>query len=95
MDGKINKRAIKHLAELSRIKLTEKEEEKILKDLQKIIDYFNELKTVDVSGVLPMTGGTNLKNIFRKDDEENPYLGKGKKSFPDAKNDFLKVPKII
>jgi Asp-tRNAAsn/Glu-tRNAGln amidotransferase C subunit len=63
----IKKETIKHLAELSRIKLTEKEEEHLLKDLLKIINHFNELEEIDTSKVLPINGGTNNLNIFRED----------------------------
>ncbi|HDH31708.1 MAG TPA: Asp-tRNA(Asn)/Glu-tRNA(Gln) amidotransferase subunit GatC [Candidatus Wolfebacteria bacterium] len=67
--AKIDKEILKHLAELARIEIEEKDEEKLLKDLQEIIDYFKELKGVNIENVESMTGGSIfLSNIFRDDD---------------------------
>jgi aspartyl-tRNA(Asn)/glutamyl-tRNA(Gln) amidotransferase subunit C len=91
----IKKETIKHLAELSRIKLTEKEEEHLLKDLLKIINHFQELEEIDTSKVLPINGGTNNLNIFREDNPENPYQCQGKESFPENKKGFLNIPSVF
>lgn len=40
----ISKEKVKHIAKLSRLELTEKEIEKMQKDLSSILDYFNVLK---------------------------------------------------
>lgn len=75
----IDKKQIEHLAELAKINLTEKEEEKLVKNFQEILAYFDELKEVNTDNVTPMNGGTPLesrglqtgqamqKNIFRED----------------------------
>ena len=69
--AKIDKEILKHLAELARIEIEEKDEEKLLKDLQEIIDYFKELKGVNIENVESMTGGSIfLSNIFRDRSEE-------------------------
>ncbi|PIV64898.1 MAG: Asp-tRNA(Asn)/Glu-tRNA(Gln) amidotransferase GatCAB subunit C, partial [Candidatus Nealsonbacteria bacterium CG01_land_8_20_14_3_00_12] len=54
----INKKTLGYLAELSRIELNKESEEKLLKDLQKILAYFEELKEVDIENIEPMAGGT-------------------------------------
>jgi len=96
MASPINKTTLAHLAKLARIELDPKEEEKILKDLMEILDYFKELEALDTKNVHPMTGGTDLENIFRDDAErENTDRGRGVESFPEAKNGFLKVPKVF
>ena len=96
MASPINKIALEHLAKLARIELDPKEEEKLLVDLTEILDYFKELEALDTTNVIPMTGGTNLKNIFREDNErENTDLGAGAESFPETKNGFLKVPSVF
>lgn len=91
----INKKIIEYLANLSKIKLTKLEGEKLTFDIKAIINYFNELSQLDTSGIEEMTGGTNLKNIFRKDAGENPFKNLGKKSFPKNKKGFLEVPKVL
>lgn len=65
----INKRTLEHLAELARIELDKKNKEKLLKDLRKILEYFEELNEIDTAEVEPMTGGNIfLENVFREDD---------------------------
>lgn len=96
MASNIDKKTLEYLAELSRIELDEKEEEKLLADLRKILDHFDELKSLDTSGVEPMNGGTELKNSLREDEERtNTNQGAGADVFPESKDGFLKVPPIF
>ena len=96
MPSPITKHALKHLAKLARIDLGEKEEEKLLKDLQNILAYFDSLKELDTSNVAPLTGGTMLQNAFREDSaRENTNQGKGTENFPESQNGFLKVPPVF
>ncbi|MFH1759380.1 MAG: Asp-tRNA(Asn)/Glu-tRNA(Gln) amidotransferase subunit GatC [Patescibacteria group bacterium] len=98
----INKTHLDHLAELVRIKLSPKESEKFLKDLKKILDYFEELKKVNTIDIELMSGGTELKNIFRQDtvdlDKKTTSvdeIGRIMESFPETDRGYLKVPKIL
>jgi len=96
MASKIDKKTLGHLAELSRIKLDEKEEEKLIKDLEKILQHFEELNSLNTSGVEPMNGGTELKNSLREDEERiSTNQGAGVDAFPETKDGFLKVPPVF
>lgn len=96
MSSPISKHTLEYLANLARIELDPKEEEKLLKDLEKILDYFKELQALDTSAVEPMTGGTLLRNVFREDAErENTDQGEGKDAFPESHKGFLKVPPVF
>lgn len=96
MASEITKRELEHLAKLARIELDPKEEEKLLKDLASILDYFKELQKLDTANVAPMTGGTDLRNIFRNDAErENTNRGAGTEAFPEKKDGYLKVPPVF
>ena len=96
MASPINKKVLKHLAELSRFDLEGREEEKLLKDLQEIVAFFEELKMLDAGGVEPMTGGTGLKNVFRGDEERrDTNIGAGSGDFPEEEKGFLKVPPVF
>lgn len=92
----INKTTLARLTKLARIELNPKEEEKFLKDLTEILDYFKQLEKLDTTNVVPVTGGTELKNVFREDTErENTDRGAGVEVFPEVKNGFLKVPPVF
>ena len=87
---------IKYFAKLARIKLTREEGERFSKDLGEILDHFKQLQEVDTSEVQPMTGGTELRNVFREDEPRESRLGRtGIEQFPEAKDDFLRVPKVF
>lgn len=98
----INKTLIKQIGDLSRLKLTTREEEKFVKELQKIVGYVEEIKEVDTSQVQPMTGGHSLKNAFRDDEinfsekaQSTNESGLVIDSFPEEERGYLKVPKIL
>lgn len=92
----INKKTLEYLAELARLDLKSGEEEKLLKDLQAILDYFKEIQKLDTTNIEPMTGGTHLENIFREDvGGETEDTGKGPEAFPDKQGRYLKVPPVF
>jgi aspartyl-tRNA(Asn)/glutamyl-tRNA(Gln) amidotransferase subunit C len=92
----LSKDEVKHIAELARIGLTEEEVEKYQKDLSAILDWIEQLKEVDVSGVEPTAHIIGMKNIMREDkaiefnDKENI-----KKMFPEEKNGYNKVKTVF
>ncbi len=94
----INKKSLEHLAELARLELSEKESEKFLTDLQKILDHFQELQAVNTDNVPPMTGGTNLKNVLRED-EDRPsgfeHTHKIVEQFPEIEKGYLRTPPVF
>jgi aspartyl-tRNA(Asn)/glutamyl-tRNA(Gln) amidotransferase subunit C len=84
------------LAKLARIELDPKEEEKLLKDLGAMLEYFKQLEELDTANVAPMTGGTDLTNVFRGDTErENTNRGAGVEAFPETKDRYLKIPPVF
>src|SRR3989338_3270453 len=91
----IDKKTLEHLAALARLELKPEEEEKLLKDLGAILGYFEELKSLDTSGAEPIYG-FGAKNAFRDDEErESTNRGAGVESFPDKKDDYLKIPPVF
>jgi aspartyl-tRNA(Asn)/glutamyl-tRNA(Gln) amidotransferase subunit C len=93
--SKITNYTLKHLAQLARIELNQEEEKELLNDLEKIIDYFNNIQKLDTSKISEETDISIAKNVFREDIAENPYQNQGKESFPEEEKGFLKVPKVL
>lgn len=105
----IDKKTLEHLAELARIEIeapTPKrdrgpdqsvgKEAKLLADLKKILEHFNELKELDTKDAEPMAGGTWEVNVFREDiPERTSDTGKGKSQFPEVEKGYLKVPPVF
>jgi len=94
--AEINEKILKYLADLARIDLDKKQEAKLLKDLKSILGHFEELASLDTKKVVPITGGTSLKNITREDEfNEIKDTGKGVDAFPESKDGYLKVPPVF
>lgn len=66
----INKSEIEHIAELSRLELTDKEEDTFSSQISSILEYMEVLKEVDVKDVSPTSFVGNLHNVWRNDNVE-------------------------
>ncbi len=96
MASPINKKGLEGLAELARLELQDREAEKLLQDLQKILDHFNELREVDTGGVEAELAVDESRKIFREDGErKGTDLGRGKESFPAEEDGFLSIPPVF
>lgn len=92
----LGKKELEHLAELARLELTKGTENKLLKDLENILNYFDELKEVNTDEVKPMTGGTESVNVWREDETQNRIPnGKALGQFPERAKGYLKVPPVF
>lgn len=58
---------IRHIASLARIKINEKEEKGLKKDLSSILEYIDKLNEVDTDKVEPLYQTTGLVDSFRED----------------------------
>jgi len=89
-----DKEKIQHLAKLCRMDLTEEEKESFAKDLNKILDYVNQIKDLELD-CEPFTG--LWFNDFREDevfiDEE--IRKKIIENFPEKEGEWLKVPPVL
>lgn len=98
--NKIEKKTVKHLAKLCRLKLSETEILNCQKDLSKILEYIDKLKEIDIASVRTSLDFGKNKNIKRKDEfvnakENLDILEKIIKLMPETKDGYLKVKKII
>ena len=96
----ILKQEVERIAKLARIKLTDKEVEKLRKDLSSILDYFEILKKADVSKVgLSFHPTENfLKNIIREDEkkpESAEIANDIIKAAPEKKGRYVKVKTVF
>lgn len=87
---------IKYVANLARIRLTDKEIKRFSKQLEDILKYIDKLKELNITDIQPTSHVLGLKNIFR-DDVAKPSLNSEEvlKNAPERKENFFKVPKVI
>jgi aspartyl-tRNA(Asn)/glutamyl-tRNA(Gln) amidotransferase subunit C len=88
---------IEKLAKLARIELTEAEKQTYLKDLSAILVYVDQIKGA-VASVGEERKVGDLRNVMRPDDREEQVINPSAElitEFPQRKDDYLKVKKII
>ena len=93
----ITTKELKHLAELSRIKLTESDKKSLVSEFDSILNYVNRLKKVKVSLDVGARVGA-VRNIARPDIVTNTSAEDRKailREAPDKEGDFIAVKKII
>lgn len=92
----ISKEEVKHIADLSRLDLSEKEIEKMQKDLSAILDYFDLLKKAPKNkGEIKLEGDLSAT---RKDEIillDNNVSDKIISAAPDKKDNYIKVKTIL
>ena len=92
----LDREQVHKVAHLARLALTPAEETTFATQLSSILDYFEQLSELDVSGVEPTTRAIEVSNVTRADhlqsypDRDQILVGA-----PDREDDFFKVPKII
>ncbi len=64
---------VKHIAELARIKIDDKEEKSFKKDLSSILGYIEKLNEVDTTEVEPLYQTTGLVDSFRSDEPRGEF----------------------
>lgn len=66
--AELDKKTIKSLIQLSRIECTEEEQEQLLENLKKILNYVEQLKEVDTTHVPPCNHVLDdIANVMRDD----------------------------
>lgn len=65
---KLTKDQVKHVAKLANLPLTDKEEEKYSEQLSKILDYIDQLNSVDTKDVEPTFNVSGQENVMREDE---------------------------
>ena len=92
----ITKKEVQHIAGLARIGTSEKDVEKFTADLSVVLDWIEQLKEVDVEGVLPTAHITGMENRLREDAQIDFENKKGILDlFPESKDGYGKVKSVL
>tara|TARA_Y100001978_G_C23274107_1_gene237250 strand:+ start:84 stop:377 length:294 start_codon:yes stop_codon:yes gene_type:complete len=94
--NRITEDQVKKVAELARLKLDDNQVKHHAKQIEKILDYINQLEKIDTNGVASTTRAIEVVNVLRSDANNN-FENRDEllDLAPDRENDFFKVPKII
>ncbi len=87
---------VRTVAELARLELAEADVEIMARQLSAIVDYVNQLQTVNTDGIEPLAHALDLHDAFRADEpgqslSENEALANA----PARKDNFYSVPAVF
>jgi aspartyl-tRNA(Asn)/glutamyl-tRNA(Gln) amidotransferase subunit C len=87
---------VEHIATLAKLEFTDSEKEKLTGQMNKILEYMEQLNSLDTSSVEPLSHVIELNNVFRTD-EVKPGVSTedALKNAPAKDEQFFKVPKVI
>lgn len=97
----ISKEEIKKLAELARIEVGEKETETLRGDMDSILGYLDQVKSIqelENNGEGSVLNPITPQNVMREDEnptESETYSKDLIAEFPDKQGNYLKVKKIL
>lgn len=88
---------VRHLADLSNLQLTDEEIANLQVDLENIVNYIDQLNSLDTSGVEPTYQVTGLENVWR-DDEVQTHAANREALLalaPEVADNQVKVPQVL
>ena len=92
----LDKATVVRIATLAKIHIEDSEIDVFTKELNKIVDWVEQLNEVDIEGVEPMTGVSGMTLREREDNVlDGGYAEKIVMNSEDKKNNSFSVPKVI
>jgi aspartyl-tRNA(Asn)/glutamyl-tRNA(Gln) amidotransferase subunit C len=93
---KITAKEVRYVADLARLELSPEEVELFTGDMNRILDYMDQLNELDTGGVEPTSHVLSLKNVFREDVVvESLPVDEVLANAPRREKGHFVVPKII
>ena len=92
----ISNEEIDRLGELARLRFTEEEKASLKADLERILEFVDQLNAIDTSGIEPLIHISTEVNQWRADEAHQTISQEeALKNAPDRDSDYFKVPKVI
>ena len=94
--SKISREEVSKVAKLAKLKLNNEQIDNHATQIEKILDYINQLEKIDTTNVPCTTRAIEVVNNFRSD-EKKKFKDRDDilELAPSRENNFFKVPKII
>ena len=89
---------IEKVADLARINLSEEEKAEFGGQIGQILDYIEQLKSIDVSDIEPTAHAAPIYDVYREDEvQEDRILSRedALSNAPATAHDQIKMPKVI
>ena len=92
----VDKATVAKIARLARIRLADERKEPIAQDLNRILNWIEELSEVDTDGVAPLASVTGHSLPLRRDEiSDGDVADKVLSNAPEEASGFFVVPKVV
>ena len=92
----MDKKTVTTISYLSRLKIDDEKEEKIVKDLDNIIEFVDQLDDIDTSNIEPLTNPREKIAKTRTDEVTAKNLkDKFLEIAPSSNEDYFLVPRVV
>ncbi len=87
---------VEHVASLARLRFSDEEKETLRVQLNRILEYMEQLNRLDTTSVEPLSRVVEISNVFRED-RPAPGVSQNEalQNAPARTGEFFKVPKVI
>jgi aspartyl-tRNA(Asn)/glutamyl-tRNA(Gln) amidotransferase subunit C len=94
---KITDKDVAYVADLANLDLTAQERERMVRDLNSILDYIDRLNELDTTNISPMAQTILQAADVTREDALRPSLAHeaALENAPQSDGNFFKVPKVI
>ena len=87
---------IRSLAHLARLEFNETKEQEMLSDLNKILNWMEQLNELNTDNVEPLIHMSEEVNVMREDVAKNTVTHEeGLRNAPKKDSDYFRVPKVL
>lgn len=95
--AQISRDDVLHLAQLSRLQLSEEEVDSLAEDITNILGYVEQLDELDITNVEPSYQVTSLSSVMREDSISTDDVSRESLLVlsSDASENQVKVPKVL
>ena len=93
---KIDTKTVDRIAELSKLEFSNDEKNAILKDMNQMLAFIDQLKEVDTENIAPLIHMTEDVNILREDESiVRISQQEALENAPSKDSTYFKIPKVL
>ena len=93
---KINKKTVDKIAKLSKLKFNEEEGSLILNDMNKMLNFIDQLEELDTKGVKPLIHMSEEVNKLRNDvNQSETSQAEALRNSTEKDSTYFKLPKVL
>ena len=92
----VDSKTVDRIATLAKLEFNEEEKQEITQDMNRMLDFIDQLEKVDTEGVEPLIYMLEEETEMRSDEVKQSISQKeALKNAPEKDTDFIKVPKVL